>query len=186
MYSPFRHFWVYAYLPTRQNFSQAITSFFASYRLGIHRMHLITWPYNTQVTLEINMICFQCYPFKFLKNFFSFILIKPISTNYKLQIWWSQTGSNRRPPACKAGALPTELWPLSFLVGLGGLEPPTSPLSGVRSNQLSYRPITRNLLQFVWTLLNSLIMLSIRRWSSHRFPYGYLVTTSPQSWITPW
>ena len=27
--------------------------------------------------------------------------------------WWSQTGSNRRPPACKAGALPTELWPLA-------------------------------------------------------------------------
>jgi hypothetical protein len=27
------------------------------------------------------------------------------------------------------------------LVGLGGLEPPTSPLSGVRSNHLSYRPV---------------------------------------------
>ena len=26
-------------------------------------------------------------------------------------------------------------------MGQGGLEPPTSPLSGVRSNQLSYRPI---------------------------------------------
>ena len=26
------------------------------------------------------------------------------------------------------------------LVGLGGFEPPTSPLSGVHSNQLSYRP----------------------------------------------
>jgi hypothetical protein len=26
------------------------------------------------------------------------------------------------------------------LVGLGGLEPPASPLSGVRSNHLSYRP----------------------------------------------
>ena len=25
--------------------------------------------------------------------------------------WWSQTDSNRRHPACKAGALPTELWP---------------------------------------------------------------------------
>jgi hypothetical protein len=28
-------------------------------------------------------------------------------------IWWSQAGSNRRPPACKAGALPAELWPLA-------------------------------------------------------------------------
>ena len=28
--------------------------------------------------------------------------------------WWSQTGSNRRPPACKAGALPTELWPPAY------------------------------------------------------------------------
>ena len=145
--------------------------------------------------------------------------------------WWSQAGSNRRPPACKAGALPAELWPpdLSFfrlaalrfvlsqlctvctrlpsleprlasqkkscvsvlnehlkffsnlyavsdsfrksnkdspfcsdqggglrriawlckradnaelgeMVGLGRFELPTSPLSGVRSNQLSYRP----------------------------------------------
>ncbi len=25
--------------------------------------------------------------------------------------WWSQTGSNRRPPPCKGGALPAELWP---------------------------------------------------------------------------
>ena len=79
--------------------------------------------------------------------------------------WWSQTGSNRRPPACKAGALPAELWPQSrqwgvgspagrnlsvrpplpiadcpVLVGLGRFELPTSPLSGVRSNRLSYRP----------------------------------------------
>src|ERR1700685_357781 len=26
-------------------------------------------------------------------------------------IWWSQTGANRRPHACKARALPAELWP---------------------------------------------------------------------------
>ena len=31
----------------------------------------------------------------------------------------------------------------SPVVGLGGFEPPTSPLSGVRSNQLSYRPGVR-------------------------------------------
>ena len=68
--------------------------------------------------------------------------------------WWSRTGSNRRHPACKAGALPAELRPLIScfryrpeattlrvapeMVGLGGLEPPTSRLSSARSNQLSY------------------------------------------------
>ncbi len=30
--------------------------------------------------------------------------------------------------------------PVIEVVGLSGLEPPTSPLSGVRSNHLSYRP----------------------------------------------
>ncbi len=66
--------------------------------------------------------------------------------------WWSQSGSNRRPSRCKRDALPAELWPRPAeklggpidpgpdMVGLGGVEPPTSPLSGVRSNQLSYRP----------------------------------------------
>ena len=77
--------------------------------------------------------------------------------------WWSQTGSNRRPQACKASALPTELWPrcptavclpdieasadifhlrvsAGKMVGLGRLELPTSRLSSARSNQLSYRP----------------------------------------------
>ena len=32
--------------------------------------------------------------------------------------------------------------PFWKLVGLGRVELPTSPLSGVRSNQLSYRPVT--------------------------------------------
>ena len=31
--------------------------------------------------------------------------------NFRKGKWWSQTGSNRRHPACKAGALPAELWP---------------------------------------------------------------------------
>jgi hypothetical protein len=31
---------------------------------------------------------------------------------------------------------------LGRLVGLAGVEPATSPLSGVRSNQLSYRPVS--------------------------------------------
>src|ERR1035438_2532990 len=28
--------------------------------------------------------------------------------------WWSWSGSNRRPPECKSGALPAELQPLNF------------------------------------------------------------------------
>jgi hypothetical protein len=67
--------------------------------------------------------------------------------------WWSQTGSNRRPQACKASALPTELWPRiskalgkplasleQTLVGPGRFELPTPRLSSVCSNQLSYGP----------------------------------------------
>ena len=105
-------------------------------------------------------------------NFFSVL-----SFHVRYLFWWSQAGSNRRPPACKAGALPAELWPhgsrssnslknslesadlvdpakgheasthsaridlREAMVGLGGLEPPASPLSGVRSNHLSYRPM---------------------------------------------
>ena len=66
---------------------------------------------------------------------------------------WSQSGSNRRPPACKADALPAELWPLfnafflslssHYLLGLSRLELLTPRLSSVCSNQLSYRPLIR-------------------------------------------
>ena len=61
---------------------------------------------------------------------------------------WRWRDSNSWPPACKAGALPTELRPhdvlLFFLMGLNGLEPSTSRLSGVRSNQLSYKPFFKS------------------------------------------
>ena len=72
------------------------------------------------------------------------------------------TGSNRRPPACKAGALPAELIPQSLqikhliipgslpvsaataetVVGLDGFEPSTPALSRRCSNRLSYRPLS--------------------------------------------
>ena len=93
------------------------------------------------------------------------------------QAWWSLSGSNRRPPACKAGALPAELRPqgnLGIMVGLGGLEPPASPLSGVRSNHLSYRPIKlgpsgqhawymRMCRCLVWTSCNRTLRLSFSK-----------------------
>jgi hypothetical protein len=69
------------------------------------------------------------------------------------------TGSNRRPPACKAGALPAELIPQSYtlkgsvspyadkVVGLDGFEPSTPALSRRCSNRLSYRPLSLSFLQ---------------------------------------
>ena len=74
---------------------------------------------------------------------------------------WRRSDSNRRPPACKAGALPLsyapsrepfnglapdqlitgpEPCPRGTRMGQGGLEPPTPRLSSVCSNQLSYWP----------------------------------------------
>ena len=48
------------------------------------------------------------------------------------------------------------------LVGLSGLEPPTSRLSGERSNQLSYRPSIKLLFikpyQSVWVLIVIIIV----------------------------
>lgn len=92
-----------------------------------------------------------------------------------IEDWWRQTGSNRRPPACKAGALPAELCPHEYrfpqvptayrhgllvsakaltitdtpdktMVGLVGFEPTTPALSRRCSNRLSYRPLSLSLI----------------------------------------
>jgi hypothetical protein len=59
--------------------------------------------------------------------------------------WWSQTGSNRRPHACKARALPTELWPLLTLEAgpsrqLGGAFAPSKSCALVKKTLASARP----------------------------------------------
>ena len=45
-----------------------------------------------------------------------------IARLFRPRKWWSLSGSNRRPPACKAGALPAELRPQSFV--------PSNPSTG--------------------------------------------------------
>ncbi len=58
------------------------------------------------------------------------------------QKWWSQTGSNRRHPACKAGALPAELWPRTRRDG-GASELPGAPqrrLQWWAWEDLNFRP----------------------------------------------
>src|ERR1700685_1395346 len=59
--------------------------------------------------------------------------------------WWSQTGSNRRPHACKARALPAELWPRTRTPRLAGLpsrssaDSPPSPVGLWRDSLGSVR-----------------------------------------------
>jgi hypothetical protein len=53
-------------------------------------------------------------------------------------VWWSQTGSNRRPPACKAGALPTELWPLASGVLVSGCRLAEPQLAAASTARLRY------------------------------------------------
>src|ERR1700722_5184850 len=71
----------------------------------------------------------------------------------KGEAWWSQAGSNRRPLACHASALPAELWPLTpsarlsnaraktlnTVQGLSQVSssPPTSPMISVTSSSPS-------------------------------------------------
>jgi hypothetical protein len=69
------------------------------------------------------------------------------------------------------------------LVGLGRFELPTSPLSGVRSNQLSYRPVTQfctlvisfastdSMKTNVWTL-ERLVPLSFKEVIQPQVPLG--------------
>ena len=115
----------------------------------------------TRLFFRSTLFSFQgaiAYYEKVMTNLASFCFAKAHARAFaKRMRWWRWGGSNSWPPACKAGALPAELHPhmgingiwnwkspdkSQNLVGLSGLEPPTSRLSGVRSNQLSYKPTT--------------------------------------------
>ena len=91
-----------------------------------------------------------------------------ISLNRCLQLRWRWWDSNPWPPACRAGALPTELHPHWFIGSLFSF------------NELS---LTEN-----WTTTSVPSPIAEprvcptqfsleRRWSSRTFRYGYLVTT---------
>ena len=74
---------------------------------------------------------------KYRHNFESFYLLQPFAS-------WNHDGGARRDRTADLLRAKQALSQLSYgpwiVVGLGRFELPTSPLSGVRSNQLSYRP----------------------------------------------
>ena len=63
-----------------------------------------------------------------------------------------------------AGCSTTELLRNNLMVGLNGLEPSTSRLSGVRSNQLSYRPQLERVMR---------IELTTSAWKAEVLPLNY-------------
>src|SRR6185312_7336705 len=95
-------------------------------RQGIRHVHLFTCPYNldgykskhlllvmmsftTQRVFLHALIKLYFYFFQIVKERELRLPISPLIR--KGSDWWRMTGSNRRPPACKAGALPAELIP---------------------------------------------------------------------------
>ena len=95
-------------LAAPRGLSQLATSFIAFLRQVILRTPLVAWPqlpvlptrYTTEYirypSCSVNTYC------QYVKEFVSRRTVREV---------WRRPGSNRQPPACKAGALPAELRP---------------------------------------------------------------------------
>jgi hypothetical protein len=128
--SPFGHRRIKAWLAAPRRFSQLPTSFFASCRLGIHRVPFVAWS-SLFLLLHLHRedqgparpVVNRCLPDDTFLPTCAYAVVKDRhflgDTNRRSAAhhvpdtvsWWSRSGSNRRHPACKAGALPAELRP---------------------------------------------------------------------------
>ena len=120
--SPFGHRRIKAWLAAPRRFSQLPTSFFASCRLGIHRVPFVAWSCVSSGA-PLSRAAPPSDPRRPGSSAAPVVNRNPYSTTTLLlracaysvvkerKSWWSRSGSNRRHPACKAGALPAELRP---------------------------------------------------------------------------
>ena len=136
-------------LASPRGFSQLATSFIAYLRQGIHThalssltikftldtdlsSHAVTWRHCHQaLAIALANLWYIAHQYSIVKD-----LTCPESASRKPE-------ASARLPQALASAFsrfPNHPQSLSNLVGLGRLELPTSPLSGVRSSHLSYRP----------------------------------------------
>ena len=100
-------------------FSQFDTSFFGSQCQGIPLAPFVAWPYMILLFLfeiAVYYLLYSIYYPSYIYFIFSWLSLFSFQGAFYLQAF-------------------------TCLVGLSGLEPPTSRLSGVRSNRLSYKPI---------------------------------------------
>ena len=122
---PIRRFADLGIFAPPRNFSQLITSFFASESLGILHSPLLTFFCRGLIFINPGYGIYFA-----LARFCSFVVsMSNIAWPFFWPLW-RITDSNRWPPACKAGALAS--WanpPLLFEVVPGRVELPTSTLS---------------------------------------------------------
>ena len=90
--------------------------------------------------------CFRIIQFSKCTSFACFIAIilflHSLPRFYKLQTFNGLLSASLASASCKPQRFFSLLPYEKSLVGLSGLEPPTSRLSGVRSNRLSYKPFS--------------------------------------------
>lgn len=82
-----------------------------------------------------------------------------------LSIQWSLAGSNRWPPACKAGALPAELWPLKWSGRQDSNLRPPGPKPGALPSCATSREMARHAgvePTTFWSVVRRSIQLSYR------------------------
>jgi hypothetical protein len=115
--SPFGHRRIKAWLAAPRRFSQLPTSFFASCRLGIHRVPFVAWSSflvstspSTKTRVQRGSVVNRRHT-DHDTTLAYFVLAHMRLSKSEIRLWWSRSGSNRRHPACKAGALPAELRP---------------------------------------------------------------------------
>ena len=140
--------------PTR-SLSQLITSFIGSWCQGIHHAPFVAWPFacllapitasttifacsRTEVLLTAQISCLLVLESTKLRKHFSIL----VNLVYFRHICFNQYHKEYLFLACCIlYTIVNMQFSKNNMVGLNGLEPSTSRLSGVRSNQLSYKPI---------------------------------------------
>ena len=119
-------------LATSRSFSQLIASFFAYLRQGIHThalssLTIKSTSHTRSITKHSKTLTCVLMPVN--------IQLSKISIASAISYIPAQQTADYCDTHDETSAVHD-----SVLVGLGGIEPPTSPLSGVRSSHLSYRP----------------------------------------------
>ena len=122
-------------LTTRRSFSQLTTSFFGSQCQGIRPALLLALPF---VRFEFSLI--HCSFFTRLIFLNRVVSLDCISSYFSYSIFKFPFSILFQEQKLTDNSLSINFH--SWLVGTSGLEPPTSRLSGVRSNHLSYAPNT--------------------------------------------